>query len=119
MCIYINRLCAPPPPLTSWPVVPGGVGGGGLQQGRAAVDHVDPAPVLQVLGAALQRLDEVLVDVGANHPGLRREEHGRTHKVTKTKRKTRGHLLLHHGRTRDKYEKTRRANVMFGSLFQT
>lgn len=59
---------------TWWQVVViAGRVGGGLQQGGAPVDHVDPALVLQLLGASLQRLDEVLVCVGADHPGLQRD----------------------------------------------
>lgn len=44
--------------------------GRGLHQGRPAVDDVDSALVLQLLGAFLQRLDEVLVCVGPDHPSL-------------------------------------------------
>lgn len=40
------------------------------QERRPAVNHVHSALVLQVLSASLQRLDEVLVRVGADHPSL-------------------------------------------------
>lgn len=44
--------------------------GGVLHHSRPAVNHVDPALVLQLLSPSLQRLDEVLVRVGADHPSL-------------------------------------------------
>lgn len=41
-----------------------------LQESRPAVNHVHSAPILQVLSASLQRLNEVLIRVGADHPSL-------------------------------------------------
>ena len=57
-------------------VVVQGVVGGLLQHGRAAVDDVDPAAVLELLGAPHQGLDEVLVRVGPDHPRLRNQTVG-------------------------------------------
>lgn len=43
-----------------------------LQESRPPVNHVDSTPILQVLGASLQRLDEVLIQVGADNPSLQK-----------------------------------------------
>ena len=56
-------------------VVQGGIRGL-LQHGGPAVDHVDPAVVLQLLGASHQGLDEVLIRVGPDHPCLRNQTKG-------------------------------------------
>lgn len=53
-------------------VVHGDVGRA-LQESRPAVNHVHSALVLQVLSASLQRLDEVLVQVGADHSSLQQK----------------------------------------------
>lgn len=55
---------------TWWLKVHRGIRRRRLQQSRPAIDHVDPALVLQLLSSSLQRLDEVLVRVGADHPSL-------------------------------------------------
>lgn len=53
-------------------VVHGDVGRA-LQQSRPAVNQMHSSLLLQVLSASLQRLDEVLVRVGADHPSLQRK----------------------------------------------
>ena len=51
-----------------------------LQHGRPAVDHMHPAVVLQLLGASHQGLDEVLIQVGPDHPRLRNRTDGLSEK---------------------------------------
>lgn len=56
----------------TWRAVVGRAVGRAPEHGRPAVDHVDSAPLLQLLAAPLQRFDEILLRLHPDHAGLRR-----------------------------------------------
>lgn len=76
--MYLNTSIREPP---TFPLVVHRHVGGWLKKSGPAVNHVDPALVLQLLSSFLQRLNEVLVRIGPDHPSLKETTPGQNHNL--------------------------------------